>query len=125
MKETEEDKESWEGVVEEEWSKMFGGSTYRAEVMDGKPHWWVRCSPLAESRANNGVRYIGPLWVLPGYQGRGVGTALLKEGMDKSDASGEAIYLEASDDGRPVYESLGFKSVTGDKEMVRRSLAEV
>jgi predicted N-acetyltransferase YhbS len=76
-------------------------------------------------RTDGDGRYIGPLWVLEEYQGRGIGTALLKEGMDKSDASGEAIYLEASDDGRPVYESLGFKSVTGGKEMVRRSVVQV
>jgi ribosomal protein S18 acetylase RimI-like enzyme len=42
------------------------------------------------------VRYLQALGVGPGHQGRGIGTALLADGLAKADAAHEAVYLETS-----------------------------
>ena len=71
-------------------------------------------------------RFLTPLWVIPEYQGRGVAGMLLKEVIDLADKElpPTAIYLEASERGRPVYQRFGFEPVDPgpDREvcMVRR-----
>lgn len=47
----------------------------------------------------------------PNYQGQGVGTALLKWGMEKADALQARIYLEATPEGLPLYIKYGWKEV--------------
>ena len=49
----------------------------------------------------------------PEAQGKGVGKALLKWGTSQSDASEPPLpcYLEASEAGQPVYESIGFQKM--------------
>jgi ribosomal protein S18 acetylase RimI-like enzyme len=45
----------------------------------------------------------------PGFQGRGLGSALLREVLDRSDATGIPAYLEATaEDNRRLYERHGF-----------------
>lgn len=47
----------------------------------------------------------------PSQQRRGAGSMLLKWGIAESDRLGIPAYLEASDEGRPLYEKHGWRSV--------------
>ncbi|KAJ5463865.1 Acyl-CoA N-acyltransferase [Penicillium sp. IBT 31633x] len=49
------------------------------------------------------------LATLPGYQGRGFGSAILKWGTQKADASQSRIFLEATPEGVSVYLKYGWK----------------
>ncbi|KAJ5200903.1 hypothetical protein N7449_005706 [Penicillium cf. viridicatum] len=51
------------------------------------------------------------LATLPEYQGRGFGSAILKWGTDKADASQSRIFLEGTPEGVPVYLKYGWKIV--------------
>lgn len=51
------------------------------------------------------------LCVLPEYQRIGIGSAFLKWGIEKADASNARIYLEATMEGVPAYLKHGWKVV--------------
>ena len=51
----------------------------------------------------------------PGYERRGVGSALVRWGLERVDKEGWVSFTEASERGMPVYERLGFER----KEEVR------
>jgi len=57
--------------------------------------------------------YLKTLAVLPKFQRRGVGTALIKWGMEKARVNGEKLYVDASYVGKPLYLKLGFIEVGG------------
>lgn len=60
------------------------------------------------------VRYLQALGVGPGHQGRGIGTALLGDGLAKADAAHEAVYLETSlERNVRLYGRQGFTVVPG------------
>jgi ribosomal protein S18 acetylase RimI-like enzyme len=44
----------------------------------------------------------------PAYQGKGVGSKLMRWGLERADQDGLEAYLEASPDGVRVYEHFGF-----------------
>ncbi|GAA5861667.1 hypothetical protein JCM8547_000699 [Rhodosporidiobolus lusitaniae] len=97
--ESKDDEENWEGVDKEKWEAKWGEwDQIRERIMDGIPHW-----------------YIAPLIVIPGYQGQGIGSKLLKQVTDLADSHTptQPIYLEASAAGKPMYEKIGFR-VEGD-----------
>lgn len=103
--ETDADRAAW-AAVNDGWEAMWGSwDKAREEIMGSVPHL-----------------YLAPLWVHPQYQGRGIGAKLLQQQIDLADKSGDAMYLEASRAGQPVYERRGFvvegKS-EGYPEMVR------
>jgi GNAT superfamily N-acetyltransferase len=56
------------------------------------------------------IELVG-LHVDPAYQRRGIASALLKWGLEESDRLGLPIYLEATEEGMPVYERYGFETV--------------
>lgn len=45
----------------------------------------------------------------PKFQGQGIGSALIKWGLDRADAEGVEAYLEASPQALRLYEKLGFR----------------
>lgn len=47
----------------------------------------------------------------PEEQGKGAAGMLLKWGLKKADEEGTEAYLEASPDGKPIYEHYGFQEV--------------
>ncbi|KAK6584495.1 hypothetical protein PZA11_002719 [Diplocarpon coronariae] len=62
--------------------------------MKGKRHW-----------------YLELIATTPQYQGKGAAGQLLRWGIARSDEEGTETYLEASPDGKPIYEHLGFEEV--------------
>lgn len=64
--------------------------------------------------------FLCPWWLLthadleilgvdPAYQGRGLGSKLLKWGLSRADEEGIEVYLCSSPEGRRVYEKYGFE----------------
>lgn len=51
------------------------------------------------------------LATLPGYQGRGIGSAMLRWGLSQADARECRVYLEATGEGYPLYIKHGFRAV--------------
>ncbi|PKX99868.1 acyl-CoA N-acyltransferase [Aspergillus campestris IBT 28561] len=47
----------------------------------------------------------------PEYQRRGIGSALLKRFLEETAGLGLMLYLQATDEGRPLYEKIGFEAV--------------
>ncbi|BGP13676.1 hypothetical protein JCM10213_002245 [Rhodosporidiobolus nylandii] len=103
----EEEKENWDGTDVEKWeTKWAGWDATRARIMGDIPHW-----------------YIAPIWIIPEYQGQGIGRKLMQQVIDLADqhTPSQPIFLEASKDGQPMYEKLGFVVEGGSEyvEMVR------
>lgn len=77
---------------------------------------------LLERRRIEGEIWVGPKWetrwqcngliVIPGWQRRGVGQALMKAGLDMARAEGLPMTLEATTEGEHLYKALGFKLLT-------------
>jgi GNAT superfamily N-acetyltransferase len=47
----------------------------------------------------------------PAYQGHGAGALLLRDGIRRADAAGARVYVEASPEGRHLYQKFGFRDV--------------
>ena len=82
---------------------------------DGKPVSMCLMSlmdKMPNARIPDGsVGEIYGVYTLPEYRGRGYATACVSEMLQVADALGlQLVQLEASPMGRPVYESLGFKT---------------
>ncbi|GAA6023845.1 hypothetical protein JCM10207_005393 [Rhodosporidiobolus poonsookiae] len=107
--ESDEDSENWVGVDPEAWNGKWGGwDEVRKGIMGEQPHW-----------------YLAPIWVIPQYHGKGIGRKLITQVLDMADQQSPSvpIYLEASADGKKMYEKLGFVVEGGGEyvEMVRWS----
>lgn len=110
----EDDDESiWKGLDWKKWDRTWTEwDAVRDGFMKGSEHW-----------------YLVPLWVLPEYHGHGIGRVLISEIISRCDAEAATndhgrstpIYLEASADGKHLYDKLGFEQVGNSyyKEMIR------
>lgn len=56
----------------------------------------------------------------PQYQRRGIGSRLLKHVLDVADAEGRKAYIEATEDGYPLYRKMGFV----DLDAIEKDLSE-
>jgi len=84
-----------EGSDVEIANHFFGNLfTRRKRVMGEREHWYLEC--IATS---------------PEWQGKGAAGKLIRWGLEKVDEKGVEAYLEASPDGKPVYEHFGFREV--------------
>jgi GNAT superfamily N-acetyltransferase len=54
------------------------------------------------------------VFVHPAYRRRGVASALLEWEIDQAERLGLLVYLEATEEGRRVYERVGFEVVRGE-----------
>jgi len=72
--------------------KSMGKEHDAAEQMVPSPHW-----------------YLGNIVVAPEAQGHGVGTVLLKYGLDKADVQGLPVFCLSSDEGWQLYSRNGFE----------------
>ncbi len=67
---------------------------------------------LTENRPSWPHYYLEYLGVAPKYQGRGLGTLLLRAKLELIDAEGARVYLESTNDRNlPLYFRQGFKAV--------------
>ncbi|KAJ5781199.1 Acyl-CoA N-acyltransferase [Penicillium paradoxum] len=73
---------------------VYGMEEQHHELMGERPHY-----------------YLDMLGVHPAYNGKGLGTRLLKWGIERADAQGVETYLSASPAGKPLYEKYGFRGV--------------
>ncbi|KAF2258156.1 hypothetical protein CC78DRAFT_538004 [Lojkania enalia] len=78
----------------------------RKANVGGIPHW-----------------HLAPLWVHPAFQGRGVASVLLKDGIELAEKTDErpVMYLEAMPDARVVYRHFGYVGIKahGSNVMIR------
>lgn len=91
-----------------EYTSRFPDSDYRVIVVDEKPagRIWV-------GRDDQQIRLLD-IALLPEFQNRGVGTALLKRLMDQAAASGKALrhmVFVLNNDAERFYLRLGFKRI--------------
>ncbi|KAM3534237.1 hypothetical protein MY4038_002477 [Beauveria bassiana] len=83
------------GSNPEACEQFFGGMTREwNERMGNKPHLYLKL-----------------LHTDPAYQRRGAASMLLQYFADEADKHGLESYLEASDEGRPLYEKFGYETV--------------
>lgn len=87
---------TWPEGADLEVAEIFFGGLVRTheKLMRGRKHW-----------------YLEFVATLPEYQGKGAAGKILRWGIAKADDEGTEAYLEASPDGKPIYEHLGFKEV--------------
>ncbi|GAA5932707.1 uncharacterized protein JCM15063_002182 [Sporobolomyces koalae] len=102
-----DDEDLWKGLDWEKWNKCWDEwDAVRDRFMNRREHW-----------------YLVPLWVKNEYQGQGIGRQLLIEKINECEQASATvpIYLEASKDGKPLYEKLGFEQFGESyyKEMIR------
>ncbi len=63
--------------------------------------------------------YVMNVYTIPAWRGQGIATALLKEIISFVKASeAKRLWLHATEDGKRIYEKLGFVSTTKEMEIV-------
>ena len=63
--------------------------------------------------ANGPVGWVGTIWVDPDHRGHGLGRALTQQVIDDLEQMGcRTLVLVATDEGRPLYERMGFELQT-------------
>lgn len=114
----------WSAEFEEE---LWSGT----DLHEYQTKCFERWDRLRESYVGGvGHWLLAPLWVLPEFQGRGVASLLLSDGIELADHELPVppMYLEAAKAARPVYERFGFRGVDGegsDFVMIRNGSAGV
>ena len=86
----------WPAGGDHEIANHFFGNlvSKHATIMEGRKHWYLE---LVATR--------------PEYQGKGAAGKLLRWGIERADKERTETYLEASPDGKPIYEHFGFAEV--------------
>ncbi|KAH7165779.1 acyl-CoA N-acyltransferase [Dactylonectria macrodidyma] len=79
--------------------EFFGGlAAAHSRTMDGRPHW-----------------YLELIGVRKEWMGKGAASPLMRWGVDRADEDGLPCFLEATPNGRGMYEKYGFR-VVGQQE---------
>lgn len=68
--------------------------------------WISKVMPLGTK-----CRYLTSCLVHPSYDGRGVGSALIRWGTERADKEGVFCWVHSSDGGEVFYEKMGFEEV--------------
>ncbi|PYH89687.1 acetyltransferase, GNAT family [Aspergillus ellipticus CBS 707.79] len=89
----EEAKVHWPASSDSELCDRFFGDIHaeRQKKMGGQPHY-----------------YLDMLGTSPDFNGRGIGSALLRWGLERADEAGVDTFLASTPQGRPLYEKYGF-----------------
>ncbi|WP_409276235.1 GNAT family N-acetyltransferase [Neobacillus sp. SCS-31] len=114
---------TYEGIIPREVQERFLNSAYNDDRMkqrrerslmlvadeDGRVTGFANFSPVRDG----GKAELYAIYLLPEVQGKGIGTALLNEGVAQSDGVKE-VYINVERDnaiGKAFYEAKGFKVV--------------
>lgn len=90
------------------------GTFWYVGYVDGEA---VAASQVQMLKDGAGVNFIG---TLEAHRGRGFGEAMTWQAVNRGSQEGREIAaLQASEMGKPVYERMGFRTVTGYKTFVR------
>jgi ribosomal protein S18 acetylase RimI-like enzyme len=87
---------------------QLAAGAHRAIVVDGERAGIVLIEETAEAIS------LSQIEILPAYQGRGIGTALVHSLIERAVATGKPVHLSvfhANGDARRLYERLGFRQV--------------
>lgn len=92
----ETDLPEWPEGADVDLANHFFGNLFarRGRIMGERAHWYLE---IVATR--------------PEWQGKGAAGRLMRWGLEKADEEGVETYLEASPDGKPIYEHFGFKEV--------------
>jgi len=105
--------------VEADWLRLQAlspGGVFVAE-QDGRA-----CGTASTIAYGSRIAWIGMVLVHPDYRRQGVGSALMARCVEHLQARGvEGIKLDATDQGRPVYQRLGFHDERAIRRCVGRS----
>ncbi len=74
--------------------------------------WWDQSlvGTVTTTRYGSELAWIGMMLVRHEYRGRGIGSALMRRALEfLQEARVGCIQLDATDDGKPVYQKLGFQ----------------
>lgn len=94
---------AWVAVEEREIIATSGMCIYHVPPTYGNP--------------SGNVAYLVNMYTVPEYRGQGIATKLLEHLIEEARSRGcIRITLNASKDGRPIYEECGFTDVDGDME---------
>ncbi|KND92958.1 hypothetical protein TOPH_02070 [Tolypocladium ophioglossoides CBS 100239] len=66
---------------------------------------------MARATKDQPVWFLSIIIVPKGHQRRGVGSELMRFGVDKADREGWAAYVNGSPEGKALYERFGFRTV--------------
>ncbi|KAK4985885.1 hypothetical protein LTR50_005674 [Elasticomyces elasticus] len=122
----------WLKVIDEESGSVLGGGRW-ALYKTGNPYdghgemeasWWPDGEPrqlattllnqfLATSakHMNKPHAFLNILFTHPEYRRQGVGSLIMNWGLERADELGLDTFIEATKEGKPCYESFGFKVV--------------
>lgn len=97
------------GNTEEELDDMFKMPTTFPKTWD--PIFMYLNQSRRETMGRRPYYFLSVLATHPEHHRKGAGGSLVKWGTDLADEQGVECYLEASIEGRPLYERLGFRVV--------------
>ncbi len=66
---------------------------------------------VGEEKIDDKSQVLRAIATLPEYQGQGCASVLLKSGLEIVDTRKAKVFLEATPQGRPLYEKFGWKFV--------------
>jgi GNAT superfamily N-acetyltransferase len=101
-----------EGGNEEVWSELLSAiAEYEKRTMGDRKHWCT--SPLSSRRPVPPCLFTSlallVLAVDPAYHRRGIGKAIVSDGIKRARAQGLPLFVSASQTGKLLYKGLGFE----------------
>jgi GNAT superfamily N-acetyltransferase len=101
-----------EGGNEEVWNGFLSANDeYEKRIMGDRKHW---CTPPLPSCVSYLLAHLLPSGLLilvvdPAHHRRGIGKALVSDGIKRAHAQGLPLFVSASQTGKLLYKSLGFE----------------
>ncbi|PGH16627.1 hypothetical protein AJ80_05129 [Polytolypa hystricis UAMH7299] len=113
---------TWHFYLEEGWKEVEKDEEARKKEeeeqvwpeglnVEARKEFFERIELLRENMKGKRIAHLTILVVAPDFQGQGIGSALIKYGLDIADKENMPAWLEASEAGYPVYKKFGYKDV--------------
>lgn len=111
------DEEAWRRGLTAYFARGLGSGKLRAWLCvaggEAVASSALRIDPVRPGRGPAGTRdgYVMSIYTKPAFRGRGIARSLMETLIAEARSSGlRRLVLNPTDDGRPLYASLGFKS---------------